>query len=148
MFENRRRLLILAIILAAGISGVVAWAADITTGADKSPASTSTTHGTSTPPAATDRSGVKVVRLALYDVGILPREARVASGRVIISLTDFTGGSGGLVVQRAISREEVGQVRRDGARWRGRRELNLSPGAYNLYDASRRENRATLIVEP
>ncbi|MDQ3665841.1 MAG: hypothetical protein M3410_04415 [Acidobacteriota bacterium] len=148
MFDNRGRLLILATILAAGILGVLAWAADITTGADNSPTSPSTTQGANPQQVMRDPRSVHVVRFALYDAGILPHEARVASGRVVISITDFTGGTDGIVVQRETDRTDVGQVRRDGARWRGRRELNLSPGTYHLYDASRRENRATLIVEP
>lgn len=91
---------------------------------------------------------MQVVRFDLYDAGILPREARVAPGRVVIAITDFTGGTGGLVVQRELSRTDVGQVRRTGERWRGRQELILGAGTYDVFDASRPENRATLIVAP
>lgn len=104
-------------------------------------------------PAATQGAGggpVRVVRFALYDAGILPREAHVERGRVVVSISDYTGGSEGLVIEvgEGQERRSVGVVRRAGPRWRGREELNLSPGTYQLYDASRPENRATLVVEP
>jgi len=99
---------------------------------------------------STTRGPVQVVRFTLYDIGIYPQEARVAHGRVVLSLVDYTGGSAGLVVERETEqvRELAGLVTRTGGHWRGRRELNLGPGIYRLYDASRPENRATLVVEP
>lgn len=93
---------------------------------------------------------VEAVRFALYDAGILPRERRVSQGRIVISLVDYTGGTGGLIVERMTEqgRELAGQVRRNGAHWRGRHELPLRPGTYRLHDASKPQNFATLIVEP
>lgn len=92
---------------------------------------------------------IQVVRFALYDAGIYPSESRVEQGRVVISLVDYTGGTEGLVIEREVggTRERAGYARRAGAHWRGRQELDLSAGTYQLYDASRQENRATLVVE-
>ncbi len=97
------------------------------------------------------RGPVQVVRFALHDAGILPREATVAHGRVAVSLTDYTGGAAGLVVERedgGAVRERAGRVERAGGRWRGKQEMRLRPGTYTLYDESRPEVRATLTVEP
>lgn len=95
---------------------------------------------------------VQTVRFTLYAEGIYPREAHVDKGRVVISLTDYTGGSDGLVVEREApgggKSERAGKVERSGARWRGRQEIHLTPGHYKVYDASRPENAAALIVEP
>ncbi len=97
------------------------------------------------------RAGTReMVRFALYDVGIYPREARVGKGTVVISLVDYTGGSSGLALERqaAEANERVGVALREGATWRGRQQFDLTPGTYRIYDVSRPENRATLIVEP
>jgi len=93
-------------------------------------------------------ASVQVLRFALYDAGIYPREARVEQGVVVISLVDYTGGSEGLIIEREVNggREHAGLAKRSGKHWRGRQELKLKHGTYCVYDASRPENRATLIV--
>lgn len=94
---------------------------------------------------------LQVVRFALHDAGILPREASVTRGRVLVSLTDYTGGSRGLVLERETpaGRERVGSVERErGGGWRGREELQLGPGTYRVYDAERPDIQSTLAVEP
>lgn len=112
------------------------------------------------PPAASAaRSGaaaepggpVQVVRFALYDTGLEPREAKAGHGRVVVSLTDYTGSASGLVVERETPdgvREQAGRVEREGGRWRGRQEMRLGPGTYAVYAEGRPETRATLTVEP
>lgn len=91
----------------------------------------------------------QTVRFTLYDVTIQPREARVQKGRVILFLEDMTGASTGLVIEREVggSRALAGRVER-ADRTRGKGELRLGPGTYRVYDSSRPESQATLIVEP
>lgn len=93
---------------------------------------------------------VRVVRFTLYDVGIYPHEARVQPGLVTISIEDVSGASSGLIVERveADLRTEVGRVDRQANRLRGRREMLLVAGRYQVSDARHRNNRASLIVEP
>lgn len=93
---------------------------------------------------------VQVVRFTLYDAGIYPREARVDKGLVAIIIEDLSGGTGGLIVARdnGNSRSQVGGVQRFEHHWRGRSELEMTPGRYVVYDLSRPLNHATLIVEP
>ena len=93
---------------------------------------------------------VQIVRFTLYDVGIYPQEARVRPGAVTISIEDLSGASSGLIVERidADVRTQIGSVDRLTNRLRGRREMLLAPGSYEVYDARRRDSRASLIVEP
>jgi hypothetical protein len=93
---------------------------------------------------------VRVVRFALYDVGIYPHEARVQPGLVTISIEDLSGASSGLIIERveADVRTQVGSVDRLASRLRARAEMLLVAGRYEVSDASRRNNRAWLIVEP
>jgi hypothetical protein len=99
------------------------------------------------PQGAAPRGPVQVVRFTLYDAGIFPREARVSAGQVGINIEDVTGNSVGLVVQNE-SRQAVGQIVRRLRQWRGGGRIALGPGRYQVFDASRPRNRATLIVEP
>jgi hypothetical protein len=93
---------------------------------------------------------VHVVRFTLYDAGIYPREVRVDKGLVAITIEDFSGGTGGLIVAPEIGsdRIQLGVVQRFEHHWRGRSELALTPGRYVVFDSSRPSNRAKLIVEP
>lgn len=98
-----------------------------------------------------EREPVSVVRFAIYDAGILPREARVEPGRVRLVIADRTGGSAGFVVEREASggrRETVGRVERAGTSWRGENELRLGVGRYRVYEAGRPEVSTELVVEP
>jgi len=106
---------------------------------------------TSAMPQGLQRHGpVEVVRFTLYDAGIYPREARVEKGLVAITIEDFSGGTSGLVVQRVNgnSRQSVGTVQRIQNHWRGRQELQLEPGDYELFMVDRPNNKAQLIVAP
>lgn len=141
-----RRLLVAAVALmlpglAALAAGAWTWGAPATAAA-----------GSAAPSGVRqERQGsVQVVRFAVYDAGILPRRASVAHGRVLLSLTDYMGGSAGLVLERetAAGRERVGSVERESGGWRGRRELQLAPGTYRVSEARRPDLQATLVVEP
>jgi hypothetical protein len=103
--------------------------------------------GTTSPPRA---GPVQVVRFTLYDVGIYPQGARVRPGLVTVSIEDLSGASSGLIVELVEGnvRTQVGTVDRLANRLRGRREMLLVAGRYEVSDARQRNNRASLIVEP
>jgi hypothetical protein len=93
---------------------------------------------------------VQVVRFTLYDAGIYPSEANAQAGLVAISIEDLSGASSGLVVER---REgdvitQLGRVDRLPNRLRARGDIVMTPGRYEVYDASHPTNRSLLIVEP
>lgn len=93
---------------------------------------------------------VQVVRLTLYDVGIVPQQSYAQPGLVTISVEDLSGDSTGVVIERddnGQSHAQVGEVHRKDNSRHGRQELRLTPGHYQLYMANRPENRAELIVE-
>jgi hypothetical protein len=92
---------------------------------------------------------VQVVRFALYDVGIYPYEAHVEKGLIGILFEDLSGGASEVVVTRetGAAPATVGRVQRVDDNSRGRSDLKLEPGRYQIYVADRPENRATLIVE-
>ena len=96
------------------------------------------------------RAAVQTVRFALHDAGILPQEAHAQKGQVSIVMQDLSGGTEGLVVERETGNapERVAQVRRGQQYGRGKETLELTPGTYQVWDASRPDNRATLIIEP
>ena len=96
------------------------------------------------------RGPVQTIRFALHDAGILPNEAHAQKGLISIAMEDLSGGSEGLVVERETGNapERVTHVRRGEHYGRGRETLELMPGTYQVWDASRPENRATLIIEP
>lgn len=96
------------------------------------------------------RGPVQVVQFAVYDVGIYPYEARVSKGLIAITFEDMSGGASDLVVERetGAALESIGRVLRTDRNARGRNDLRLEPGRYQLFVASHPENRATLIVEP
>ena len=100
--------------------------------------------------ATTKHGPVQVVRFTLYDAGIYPRQARVEKGLVAVTIEDFSGGTPGLVVQRVNgnNRQGIGTVARIEKYSRGRQELQLEPGNYELFMADRPNNKAQLIVEP
>ena len=99
---------------------------------------------------AGQRGPIEVVRFTLYDVGIYPREAHVGKGTVAITIEDLSGGSSGLVVERqavGLARVSVGSIQRSKDS-RGRNDIRLEPGRYEVYMADRPNNRAVLVVEP
>jgi hypothetical protein len=93
---------------------------------------------------------VQMVRYVLFDAGIYPRELTVDKGLVNIALEDKTHSATTLVIDRIVGDErfQVGQIRRTMDERRGRGIVKLSPGRYEVYDASRPVNRAFLTVNP
>lgn len=98
----------------------------------------------------TERGPVRMIRFVLLDVGLYPREMRINQGLINLAVEDETGISEGLVVERVVntSRERITTIRRMPNVRRGRELLRLTPGQYVVYDASKPNNKAVLIVEP
>jgi hypothetical protein len=96
------------------------------------------------------RGPVQTVRFALYDAGIYPQEVRAQKGAVSIAMEDLSGGTEGLIVERRAGNapERIAHVPRGQRYGRGKETLELTPGTYEVWDASRPDNRATLIIEP
>ncbi|MEK6300229.1 MAG: hypothetical protein AABO41_05865 [Acidobacteriota bacterium] len=92
----------------------------------------------------------RVVKFSLFDAGIYPREVHVDKGLIAITIEDYSGGTTALVVERETGNapEQVGSVGRAGGHWRGRSEIRLGPGRYQVRMADRPDNRALLVVEP
>jgi hypothetical protein len=93
---------------------------------------------------------VQVVRFTLYDAGIYPREVRARAGLIAVAIEDLSGGTQGLALTRVVNGQPlpVGLVERFANHWRGRSEIRLNAGRYEVFDSSRPSNRATLVVEP
>lgn len=93
---------------------------------------------------------VRNLRFTLFEQGIRPAEIRLNAGLVNISIEDKTADGNGLVIERleAGRRSAVGNVRKMQDQTRGRSQLRLAPGTYELQDAVRPANKAVLIVEP
>ena len=93
---------------------------------------------------------VEVVYFTLYDVGIYPREVKVRAGLIALAIEDLSGGTAGLALTRVVNGQplRVGLVGRFPNHWRGRSEIRLEAGQYEVFDSSRPNNRATLVVEP
>jgi hypothetical protein len=139
-----------ALLLTALVAcGVAASAAALRASSASRPAATAA-FSPAAAPASFNPDPPRVVRFAVYDAGIYPREATVEHGRVVFVMEDNTGGEASLVVEREQNggREQVGRVERAHGRARGRGEYRLSPGRYEIYDAARPEVRAVLTVEP
>lgn len=92
----------------------------------------------------------QTVRFTVYDVGILPREAKARAGNVTLAIEDLSGTSTELVVSRMNNGNGVaeGRVARSPGSWRGRTVIRLVPGTYEVFDANRPNNRAELVVTP
>lgn len=93
---------------------------------------------------------VQNIRFTVYENGIAPREIKVKKGLVSIVIDDRTRKSEGLAVEREAGngRVRVGHVKRNQDFWRGRDQVRLTPGTYAVFDTSRPENRARLVVAP
>ena len=100
--------------------------------------------------AATERGPVRMIRFVLLDTGLYPRQMRVNKGLINLVVEDETGISDGLVVERVVdsARERITTIRRMSNARRGRELMQLTPGQYVVYDASKPNNQANLIVEP
>jgi hypothetical protein len=75
---------------------------------------------------------------------------RVNKGLINLVVEDETGISDGLVVERVVdsARERITTIRRMSNARRGRELMQLTPGQYVVYDASKPNNQANLMVEP
>jgi hypothetical protein len=93
---------------------------------------------------------VRNVRFTLFEQGIRPAQMRINAGLVNISIEDKTTDGNGLVIERVDGdqRSALGNVRNRQDQTRGRSQLRLIPGTYELQDAVRPANKAVLIVEP
>lgn len=93
---------------------------------------------------------VRMVRFVLFKDGIYPGELKVDQGLINIAIEDKTNNTTGLVVERITGseRSRAGEIRRSPNHWRGRSILKLSPGRYEVYDTSRPNNKAILLVQP
>lgn len=104
------------------------------------------------PAAPQAKAGERVitVRFNLFDLGIYPREVHVPKGLLAITIEDYSGGAPGIVVEREVGlgREQVGAVQREVGLSRGKNNMRLTPGRYQVYMADRPGNRALLVVEP
>ena len=97
-----------------------------------------------------ERGPVRMIRFVLLDNGLYPRTMRVGQGLINLAVQDETGISEGLVVERVVDsgRERITTIRRMSNLRRGRELLRLTPGQYVVYDASKPNNKADLIVQP
>jgi hypothetical protein len=98
----------------------------------------------------TERGPVRMVRFVLLDHALYPRQMRIGQGLVNVAVEDETGNSEGLVVERVVNSaaQRVTTIRRMPNVRRGREILRLTPGQYAVYDASKPNNKADLIVDP
>jgi hypothetical protein len=99
---------------------------------------------------ASVRGPIQNVRFTVYDVGIYPRQCRVGSGLVSISIEDRTGSSTGLLIERIDGNAlvPIGRVTRVTNELRGRLRLRLEPGRYRISDSNPQSTKAELTVEP
>lgn len=97
-----------------------------------------------------DRGPVRMIRFVLWDNAIYPRSMRVDKGLINVALEDKTYASEGLAFERVVggTHERVVTVRRLQDHWRGRELVRLTPGQYVVYDVSKPNNKADLLVEP
>ena len=93
---------------------------------------------------------IRNLRFTLFDAGIRPSEMRIKAGLVNIHMEDRTNISQGVTIQRILTTERValGTVLKAADQLRGRSSFRLTPGEYELFDASRPTNKALLVVEP
>jgi hypothetical protein len=99
---------------------------------------------------SSERGPVRMVRFVLLETGLYPRTMRVNQGLINLAVEDETGISEGLVIDRVVSSagERITTIRRRSNARRGRELMRLTPGQYVVYDASKPNNKADLIVEP
>jgi hypothetical protein len=92
---------------------------------------------------------IEVARFAIYDVGIYPPAATVKAGNIGIIIEDYSGGTAGLVVENVTGNAPVraAVVLREGKFTRGRQDMQLAAGSYEVYATERPDQRAKLIVE-
>jgi hypothetical protein len=93
---------------------------------------------------------VRNLRFTLFKEGIRPNEMRIKAGLVNILFEDKTHVAEGLMINRVVEdrRVVVGAIQKTPNQLRGRSSFRLTPGEYELYDASQPTNKAVLVVEP
>jgi hypothetical protein len=160
MMRNNGKLLLGGALLTATIAAAVALASiragaeDHATGVSPpvgppAPTATGFTQESAAPQGAPRNGPVQMVYFTIYDDGILPREAKVGAGNVLVSIKDNTGKSAGLIVEHNVGRsaQEEGRVEHTTEHGRARQVMRLAPGRYRVFDASSPRNQATLVVE-
>lgn len=97
-----------------------------------------------------EKGPVRMVRFTLFDTGIYPHEVKVEAGLVNLAMEDKSGNASGLVVERITGNERsrVGEVGKSVNHVRGRQVLKLTPGEYRVFDQSRPQYQALLLVQP
>ena len=93
---------------------------------------------------------VQNIRFTIYPEGIVPRDMTVQKGLVSIVVEDRTRKTEGLMIERETGngRIPVGRIKRGENFWRGRDQVRLVPGDYQVFDASNPTSRARLKVIP
>lgn len=93
---------------------------------------------------------VQMIRFVVFDTGIYPRELAIDKGLVNFALEDKTHGVTALVVERVEGSQvlRVGEIHRTVNHSRGRGIIKLTPGRYELYEASRPAKKSVLTVKP
>ena len=93
---------------------------------------------------------VRNLRFTLFKEGIRPNEMRIKAGSVNILFEDKTYVAEGLMIDRVVEggRVALGSIQKAANQLRGRSFFRLTPGEYELYDASHPTNKAVLVVEP
>ena len=93
---------------------------------------------------------IRNLRFTLFSAGIRPNQMRIKAGLVNIHFEDRTNSSQALTLQRVTPAEPVafGTVQKVANQPRGRNSFRLTPGEYELFDASQPSNKAVLLVEP
>ena len=89
---------------------------------------------------------VQLVRFTVYPEGIKPTEAHAISGTVAVYIEDLGGVSTGLIIQNSLG-VRLGQVARSAGVKRGSIRLELLPGQYKVFDSTRPQHQATLVVK-
>jgi len=93
------------------------------------------------------REPVEVVTFTVYDVAIFPHEVRANQGLIAVEMEDFSGGSTELVVANENGNSLI-NVKKEEHPLRGRSEIKLVPGRYQVFDAKHPDKKATLMIEP
>jgi hypothetical protein len=95
---------------------------------------------------AQDVGPAQVVRFTVYPEGIRPAEEHASAGLVSVTVEDLGGVTEGLVVQDGRG-AALGRVSHPQGRGRGSQRLRLERGQYRVFDPSRPQLQATLVVE-
>lgn len=100
----------------------------------------------------TQTASTTLVKMRLYDVGILPRQAIVPAGNVNFAVEDFYGSECKLVIEQEVADhnnplQKIGKIKDDQITGRLRKIAGFAPGRYWISMEDKPENRMLLIVE-